>query len=46
MLDSLSWMLSGDKSHREELERAYNVRPDIGYIASAVKNMASAVCLM
>ena len=37
MLDSLSWMLSGDKSHREELERAYNVRPDIGYIASAVK---------
>lgn len=37
MLDSFSWMLSGDKSHRGELERAFNVRPDIGFIAEAVK---------
>lgn len=37
MLDALSWMMSGDKSHRDELERAYNVRPDIGFIAETVK---------
>ena len=37
MLDSLSWMLSGDKSERPELERAYNVRPDIGLLAETVK---------
>lgn len=37
ILDSLSWMLAGDKSRRDELEYAYNVRPDIGYIAEAVK---------
>lgn len=37
MLDAFSWMVSADKSHREELERAFNVRPDIGYIAKTVK---------
>ena len=37
MLDAFSWMLSGDKSHRPQLERAYNVRPDIGYIATEIK---------
>lgn len=37
ILDSFSWMLSGDKSHRGELERAYNVRPDIAFIAQAIK---------
>jgi DNA ligase-1 len=37
MLDSLSWMLAGDKSLRPRLEEAYNVRPDIGYIAQQVK---------
>lgn len=37
MLDSLSWMLAGDKSQRVELERAYNVRPDIGLLATTVK---------
>lgn len=37
ILDSFSWMLSGSKSHRAELERAYNVRPDIAYIAQAIK---------
>lgn len=37
MLDALSWMLAGDKSLRGRLEEAYNVRPDIGYIAQTVK---------
>lgn len=33
ILDSLSWMNAGDKSLRKELELAYNVSADIGYIA-------------
>lgn len=37
ILDSLSWMLIGDKSLRNDLEAVYNVRPDIGYIAQTVK---------
>jgi DNA ligase-1 len=37
MLDALSWMETGDKSLRGDLERAYNVRPDIGYIATTLK---------
>jgi DNA ligase-1 len=37
MLDALSWMEKGDKSLRQDLERAFNVRPDIGYIATALK---------
>lgn len=37
ILDALSWMLAGDKSLRGKLEGAYNVRPDIGYIARTVK---------
>ena len=37
MLDSLSWMITGDKSLREELERVYNVRPDIGLLAETLK---------
>jgi len=37
ILDSLSWMLAGDKSLRGRLEDAYNVRPDIGYISETVK---------
>lgn len=37
MLDALSWMVAGDKSLREKLEAAYNVRPDIGYIAETLK---------
>lgn len=38
ILDALSWMLAGDKSLRIQLEDAYNVRPDIGYIADTVKS--------
>lgn len=37
MLDALSWMLAGDKSLRGKLEDSFNVRPDIGFIASAVR---------
>jgi len=37
ILDALSWMESGDKSLRPRLEAAYNVRPDIGYLAMTVK---------
>jgi len=37
ILDALSWMLKGDKSLRKQLESAYNVRPDIGFIARTVK---------
>ncbi len=37
MLDALSWMEKGDKSLRGALEDAYNVRPDIGYIAQTLK---------
>ncbi len=37
ILDSISWMIGRDKSLRPKLEDAYNIRPDIGYIAQAVK---------
>ncbi len=37
MLDGLSWMLTGDKSYRDSLEAAYDVRPDLAYIATQVK---------
>jgi DNA ligase-1 len=37
ILDALSWMIAADKSLRGRLEAAYNVRPDIGLLASQVK---------
>ncbi len=37
ILDGLSWMLTGDKTLRAQLEDAYNVRPDIGLLAQTVK---------
>ncbi len=37
VLDSLSWMLAGDKSLRVEIERAYNIRPDLGVIGKTIK---------
>ncbi len=37
ILDALSWMIAGDKSLRPRLEAAYNVRPDIGLLATEVK---------
>jgi DNA ligase-1 len=38
ILDALSWMETGNKSLRPRLEAAYNVRPDIGYLASTIKS--------
>jgi len=37
LLDALSWMISGDKRHRSQIEEAYNVRADIGFIARVIK---------
>lgn len=37
MLDALSWMKKGDKSDREELERAFNVSTDLARIAGVYK---------
>lgn len=37
VLDSLAWMLSGTKKERPEIERAYNIRPDLGIIAKMIK---------
>lgn len=37
VLDALSWMLGKSKSARPEIEKAYNVRPDLGFIAKTVK---------
>lgn len=37
ILDALSWMLTDGKSLRPQLEKAYQVRPDLGYICAQVK---------
>ena len=37
ILDALSWMLAGDKSQRPRLEEVYNIRPDIGLLATQIK---------
>ena len=37
ILDSLSWMLSGTKELRAKIEKAYNVRPDLGFISRTIK---------
>lgn len=37
LLDSLSWMLVGDKSLRKQIEQAYHVLPEIGYIGQVLK---------
>ena len=37
ILDSLSWMIDGNKTHRGEIERAYNVRPDLSFISTTLK---------
>jgi DNA ligase-1 len=38
VLDSLSWMISGDKKLRPEVEKIYNVRADLGEVAEIVKS--------
>lgn len=37
VLDAFSWMLKGDKSLRPIIEKAYHVRPDLGYLAEKIK---------
>lgn len=37
MLEGLSWMIDGTKKHKDNIEAAYDVRPDLGVIAQEVK---------
>lgn len=37
VLDSFSWALTKDKSLRKQIEEAYHVRPDLGYIGKVLK---------
>jgi len=37
ILDVLSWMLVGSKDYRPQIQKAYHVRPDLGYIAGILK---------
>ena len=38
ILDALSWMITGDKTLRSEIERIYNVRADLGSVAKLIKS--------
>jgi len=38
VLDALSWMIGKNKEARKEIEKAYNVHPDLGFIGSLVKS--------
>ena len=40
IIDALSWLVTGDKSLRSEIESAFNLAADIGYIASLVRSAA------
>lgn len=37
VLDAFSWMVTGDKSLRLQIEQAYHVRPDLGFIGRTIK---------
>lgn len=37
VLEGLSWMIDGTKKNKDKIEAAYNIRPDLGYIASQIK---------
>ncbi len=37
VLDAFSWMIKGDKSLRPTIERAYHLRPDLGYLGFLIK---------
>lgn len=37
VLDAYSWMLKGDKSLRPVIEKAYHVRPELGFIGRVLK---------
>jgi DNA ligase-1 len=38
ILDALSWSLVGNKSLRSQIQKAYHVRPDLGYIGKILKH--------
>lgn len=37
VLDAFSWMILKDKTNRPEIERAYNIHPDLGFIGKTIK---------
>lgn len=37
ILDALSWLLISSKKERHQIEKSYNVRPDLGFIARTIK---------
>lgn len=37
LVDALSYVLSGSKAHSTEIEKIYNIHPDIGLIAKQIK---------
>jgi len=37
ILDALSWLITGDKSKRQEIEAAFSVQADVGQIAKIIK---------
>ena len=43
VLEGLSWMVCGAKKQKDKFETAYNIRPDLGYIAKKVKENNLAV---
>jgi DNA ligase-1 len=42
ILDALSWMLGKNKEARPTIEKAYNVRPDLGFVSKTVKRQGLA----
>src|SRR3989344_2346242 len=42
LLDALSWMEAGDKSLKSQLDKAYEVIPDVGLLAKQVKELGVA----
>ena len=41
VLEGLSWTIDGTKSHKDDLEKIYNVRPDLGFLAKKFKEYKS-----
>lgn len=37
MMDAMSWAITGGKTMRPAIEKAYQVRPDLGFIATQIK---------
>ncbi len=39
VIDSISYLVAGDKKHSEQLVQAYQIRPDVGVLAQLVKKL-------